>query len=314
MSSQPYAVVLGGLNMDIAGISGELYREHDSNIGRITLTDGGVGHNIAQNMVKLEVPTYLITVFGDDEFGEILSRNCRAKGIKLDFAEKVLGKSSSSYLYVTDGKGDMVSGVNDMAIIKYMTPEFFERRIEFINQSKLCVIDGNLEQESIEWLADHVTVPLFVDPVSVAKAKRFETVLNRIDTFKPNEIEAELFTGIKVVDEETGKKAAQKLVELGVTNAFISLGEHGIICANENDVTSVPILKSKVVSCNGAGDCSMATIAWARFFYGETLSLVEVAQLTQAAASITVESIDAVSDYLAVRTVVKRAQEFNVMD
>ncbi|WEG72574.1 carbohydrate kinase family protein [Vagococcus intermedius] len=312
MANQKYAVVLGGLNMDIAGISGHLYREHDSNIGRITLTDGGVGQNIAQNMVKLEVPTYLVTVYGDDEFGQILSKNCEKKGIDLTYAEKIKGKASSTYLYVTDGDGDMVSGVNDMNIIKYMTPEFFEKRIDFINSSELCVIDGNLEQESIEWLAHNVEVPIFVDPVSVAKAKRFNNVLNKIDTFKPNEIEAELFTGIKVIDEETGKKAAKELVELGVKNVFISLGEHGIICANQNEANIIPILKSNVVSCNGAGDCSMATIAWARFFYGETLSLTEVAQLTQAAASITVESIDAVSEHMNVTNVVKRAQQFIV--
>ncbi|QIL46816.1 carbohydrate kinase [Vagococcus coleopterorum] len=310
MENEKYAVVLGGLNMDIAGISGKDFREHDSNIGNITLTDGGVGQNIAQNMVKLEVPTYLITVYGDDEFGDILARNCENRDIKLDYAEQLKNEASSTYLYVTDGDGDMISGVNDMKIIEHMTPKFFEKRIDFINKAEICVIDGNLRQDSIEWLAEHVTAPIFVDPVSVVKASRFVSVLNKIDTFKPNEIEAELFTGIKVVDKESGKEAARKLVELGVENVFISMGEQGIICANKDRVDLIPILKSNVVSCNGAGDCSMATITWARFYYGKALALKEVGLLTQAAASITVESIDAVSKDMSVRNVVKRAQQY----
>lgn len=310
MNDKKYVAVIGGLNMDIAGISGPIYRERDSNIGTITLTDGGVGQNIAQNLSRLEVPTYLITVYGDDGFGEILKRNCEKRSIHLDFAEQIPGSSSSIYLYVTDDNGDMITGVNDMKIIEHITPEFLEKRIDFINNAEVCVIDGNLPKASIEWLADHCTAPIFVDPVSVAKASRFENVLDKIDTFKPNEMEAEIFTGIKIVDEVTAKQAALKLIELGVKNVFISLGEKGIICANKKGVDIVPILKTKIVSANGAGDCSMATITWSRFFYGETLSLLEVGQFTQAAASITLESEHSVSENISVRNVVKRAQRY----
>ena len=44
-----YVVVIGGLNLDIAGLSGDVYRQNDSNIGDIQMTVGGVGQNIAQN-------------------------------------------------------------------------------------------------------------------------------------------------------------------------------------------------------------------------------------------------------------------------
>ena len=34
MELEKYVVVIGGLNMDIAGISGPVYHERDSNIGK----------------------------------------------------------------------------------------------------------------------------------------------------------------------------------------------------------------------------------------------------------------------------------------
>lgn len=312
MIEEKYVVVVGGLNMDIAGISGDDYRERDSNIGSIKLSEGGVGQNIAQNLVNLEVPTYLITAHGDDYFGRILREECQKKSISLEYAQEIPGERSSTYLYVTNNDGDMIAGINDMQIINHITPEFLSERIDFINNASICVIDGNIPKESIEWLANHCKAPIFVDPVSVAKVNRFENVLNKIDTFKPNELEAEFLTGIKITDEVSAKKAASNLISKGVKNICLSLGSKGILCANQNEMVLVPILKTNIVSCNGAGDCSMATITWARYDYGKNLPLVEVGQFTQAAASITIESAHSVSPDISVTNVVKRALQYLV--
>lgn len=314
MPTDGYVVVIGGLNLDLAGLCGNIYRERDSNIGKIRMTVGGVGQNIAQNLVKLNVPTYLITVYGDDYFGKILSEECKNNNIHLDYSECIPNEKSSSYLYVTDDKGDMVTAVNDMKILEYMTPEFLGTKIDFINKASLCVIDGNVSKESIEWLAEHCMVPIFADPVSVAKMTRFQNVLKRIDTFKPNELEAGLMTGIDIVDEKTAQEAARALNEKGIRNVFISLGEKGILCSRDGEISIVPILPSNIVSVNGAGDCSMATIAWAGFYYKDKLSLKEIGQLTQAAASLTVEAEESVSPKLSVENVIERAKRFGDLD
>ena len=84
MDNKAYVVVIGGLNLDIAGLCGQIYREKDSNIGTVELSAGGVGHNIAQNLAKLGVPVELITVYGDDHFGRILEEECKKDGISLN--------------------------------------------------------------------------------------------------------------------------------------------------------------------------------------------------------------------------------------
>lgn len=310
MKTKDYVVVVGGLNLDLAGLSGDVYREKDSNIGDIQMTVGGVGQNIAQNLTKLEVPTYLVGVYGDDYFGKFLSDECKKHNIKLDYAECIPNAKSSIYLYVTDNQGDMVTAVNDMKITEYMTPEFFEKRIDFINGASICVIDGNVPKESIEWLVNHCTVPVFVDPVSITKVDRFENVLDKIDTFKPNELEAGFLTGVDIVDEETAKEAAKILNQKGVKNVFISMGSKGILCSRDGEAYWVPILPSHIVSVNGAGDCSMATIIWARFRYQDKLSLIKIGQLAQAASSLTVEVAQSVSPDLNIKNLEERAKKY----
>ncbi len=274
------------------------------------MTVGGVGQNIAQNLVKLDVPTYLITVYGDDYFGEFLAEECKKYDIHLDYAQCILNTSSSTYLYVADDHGDMVTAVNDMKITENITPEFLERRISFINGASICVLDGNISKESMEWLANHCTVPIFVDPVSIAKVNRFENILDKIDTFKPNALEASALSGIKIIDIESAKEAAKVLHKKGVKNVFISLGENGILCSREGEVDCIPIYPTRVVSVNGAGDCNMATITWARFHYDNAIPLSRVGMLTQAAASLTVEVAQSVSPNLNIKNVIERSRKF----
>ncbi|MDT2556636.1 hypothetical protein P7D63_18205 [Enterococcus raffinosus] len=52
-----YIVVIGSLNIDIVALSGSFYREKDSNTGEISIDIGGVGQNIEQNLIKLEMST-----------------------------------------------------------------------------------------------------------------------------------------------------------------------------------------------------------------------------------------------------------------
>ncbi|MGR3741397.1 PfkB family carbohydrate kinase [Companilactobacillus sp. DQM5] len=218
---------------------------------------GGLGQNIAQNLTRLEVPSYLITVFGDDYFGNILQEECQKENINLDYAEQIKGGVSSAYLYVTNEKGDMVTAINDMKIVENITPDFLNKRIDFINNALICVIDGNISQDSIEWLADNFKVPIFADPVSIAKVGKFRNVLNKLDTFKPNELEAGLLTGIEINDQDSAIKAAKALDECGAKNVFISMGAKGILCSRDGEVNIIPTIAEKIVSANGAGDCSM---------------------------------------------------------
>ncbi|MCD8330678.1 MAG: PfkB family carbohydrate kinase, partial [Lachnospiraceae bacterium] len=64
--------VVGAVNVDICGKSDQLLKAEDSNPGRVTISMGGVGRNIAHNLRLLEQKVSLVTVFGDDGNGQRL--------------------------------------------------------------------------------------------------------------------------------------------------------------------------------------------------------------------------------------------------
>jgi len=288
-----YVVVIGGMNMDIFGMPSRKVIPRDSNIGKVEMSVGGVGQNIAQNLAHLGTPTYLLTVYGDDYNGQLLKQACEKNQIMLDQAEQIVGSRSSTYMYITDETGDMLLGVNDMGICDKITPEFLEQRLDFINHASICLIDANISQEAIDWLGEHVTAPLFGDTVSVSKAPHFQNVLGSIDTLKPNALEASLLSGIKIKDIDTAAQAAQVLLDKGVKHVYISLGADGILCADHYEIIHVPIFKTNIVNANGAGDCGMAAITWSRFT-DPNRSLRQTGQIAQAASSIALESTKSV--------------------
>ena len=68
--NKDYAVVIGGVNIDIVGYPYSKLIPQDSNIGGVKLSLGGVGRNIAENLVRLGVDTKLISILGDDIYGK----------------------------------------------------------------------------------------------------------------------------------------------------------------------------------------------------------------------------------------------------
>ena len=79
--SNKYVVVLGAANLDINFFSKNTILKKDSNPGNISISPGGVGRNIAENIVKLGNKCHLISVFGNDFVGEYLKNDCYKKSI-----------------------------------------------------------------------------------------------------------------------------------------------------------------------------------------------------------------------------------------
>lgn len=306
-----YVVVIGGMNMDIYGMPNNKVIDRDSNPGIVGMSVGGVGQNIAQNLAHLDVPVYLITAYGDDYNGNILKNACESNDINLDYAEQIKGERSSTYMYITDESGDMLVGINDMGICKTISPSFLEKRLDFINNAKVCLIDANLEKSTINWIGENVTAPLFGDTVSSVKASHFDGILNKMTTLKPNALEASLLTGVEIYDENSAKQAAQILLNKGVKNVYISLGADGILCANNEKMVLIHPFMTDIVNANGAGDCGMAAITWS-YFDDPDRPLGEVGRIAQAASSITLESSKSVPN-ITIKQIYKKMEDMLVL-
>lgn len=231
-------IVIGGVNADIAGTPSGKFLIHDSNIGRISVSPGGVGRNIAKNLRALGAEVSFIAAIGDDLFADVIKDDCRQLGIDISMAKEVKGRSSSVYMYICDETGDMYAAVNDMTIVEEISPEYLSSFD--LNAYDACVVDANLSRETIEYICSKVTIPLYADPVSCAKAGRIKGL--HFSAIKPNEMESEI------------------LRPFDADRVYISMGKNGMHAVSKTEEYLVPAVPVSTTNANGAGDAAMAAI------------------------------------------------------
>ncbi len=301
-----YAVVVGGVNMDIGGRSHAPLVPADSNPGAVRMSLGGVGRNIAHNMALLGVDVRFLTAFGDDLYAQRIAASCGELGIDISQALQIPGGATSTYLFLAGPDGDMALAVSDMGIYDHVTPAYLQSRHALLDNAQVVVTDTNIPAESLLWLCEHVKAPIFADPVSTAKAEKLRGVLGRLHTLKPNRIEAQLLSGVEITDESSLARAAQVLLDTGLRRVFISLGGDGVYAADHTGAVHQPCLPAQMVNATGAGDAFMAALTWA-YLVGADLS--RTAALAQAAAAIAIEGAETINSHMSADAVRARARQ-----
>lgn len=309
-----YAVVIGGVNIDIGGRSFGALNAADSNPGRIRTAIGGVGCNIARNMSLLGVQVVFLTVFGEDVYGTMIEAACAEQGIDIRYARKVAGGSTSMYVFLGGPDGDMALAVSDMEICEQITPEYISSRQEVLDGALLIVIDANLPEETIRYVVENSRVPVYADPVSAAKAVRLKPYLGRIHTIKPNRLEAEVLSGVRVTDEASAREAAKRLIEMGVKRVFLSMGPDGMLAAEQTGQEAPsgiaflrqPCLPVNVRNTTGAGDAFMASLAASGMQGTDTETALRRAA---AAGALTAESEETIDPALSAEAVERRMRQ-----
>ncbi|MCE5236339.1 MAG: PfkB family carbohydrate kinase [Clostridiaceae bacterium] len=281
--------VVGGITTDITGFPSRALLLRDSNPGRVKISEGGVGRNIAENLVRMGFETELICAMGCDAYADAHLSHAEALGLSLKNAVRVEGGRSGVYLCLCDESGDMFAALNDMDdIFAALAPE--RVNMEAVNAGDLCVIDANLPEETLAFIAKNARVPVVADPVSAAKAARLIEALPYLSVIKPNLLEARALTGKSTPDE-----AADALLDAGVKRVFLSLGTQGVFYADANARGTARVETVKAVNATGAGDAATAAICAG---YLMQLSMEECARLAARLGALTVQSESAVSPSL----------------
>ena len=294
-----YVAVAGGVNMDVGGISDQPLIPADSNPGRVRMSLGGVGRNVAHNMALLGLDARMITVLGDDIYAQEIMASCAELGIDLSMSLHVPGAATSTYLYIADPDGDMELALSDMEIYRHLTPSVLASRINWLNSAQVLVLDTNIPADSIVWLCEHVEVPIFADPVSVTKAGKLRDVLGKLNTIKPNRLEAELLSGVSITDERSLNRAADVLLETGLHRVFLSLGADGVLAADHTKRIRLPGRREKIVNTTGSGDAFMAALVWA---YLQGTNLTDSTRAGMAAAAIAMAGPETINAEMSVDT------------
>lgn len=311
LNEPEYVTVIGAANIDIIGRSTDPLIPEDSNPGSVRLCAGGVGRNIAENLTRLGANVKLISALGDDAFGKKIVELSEGVGIDMNHCHVRDGGASSTYLAILENNGEMKLALSDMSILDDMPVEHLQKKQMLINNSEIVVLDSGLPEETVEYiLANFGGKRMFLDPVSVGKAKHVKNLISGFDTIKLNRLETEFLSGVSVTGRDSLERAGEYFLNKGVKRVFITMGGEGVFykTASESGVSKSPHIAP--VNATGAGDAFMAGIVYC------TLSGRDnryTATFASAMARIAIMSENTVSPFMSADGVLREIERMEAL-
>ncbi|XAR59527.1 Pseudouridine kinase [Bertholletia excelsa] len=186
-------VIIGGMVLDIHASPSIPANPRSTTPGKVQYMLGGVGRNIAECMAKLGTRPYMISAVGLDMAGNLLLESWKSAGLSLEGIRRDQDIETATVCNMFDAKGELVAGVASVeAIEKFLVPEWVRRFSLTIHSAPLVMVDANLSPSTLEAscrMAAEFEIPLWFEPVSVAKSKRVVSVVEHITFASPNEDE-----------------------------------------------------------------------------------------------------------------------------
>jgi len=218
---------------------------------------GGKGSNQAVAAAKAGGKSYFISKIGDDHFGSMARKIYEEAGV--DYSRVIISSEHS-----TGAAGilvDQQSGKNAINVVPgaagALTKDDINQAADVIKNSQVFLTQLEVPREVVFHalkIAKENNVITVLNPAPAASIDK--EIFPLIDYFTPNETEAGFYANHKVEDEEDAKKASDKLLQLGIKNIIITLGEKGAFFANDTESFHVPVidLNNPVLDTTGAGD------------------------------------------------------------
>ena len=288
--------IIGGITADIEGHPYSRLIQGDSNPGKISMSYGGVGRNITENLARLGVSVNFISVAGNDFPGRGAVRELQDLGVDVSGVRLLPYENTAVYMSILNLLGDMELALCNMDVLERLSVEFIDEALKNIGASKIVGMDTNLTEETLEYVTGKLEgVPVFLDPVSVAKAERAKNLIGRFHTVKPNRMEAEILTGMSILCEEDLEEASRWFVGQGVKRVFITLGAGGVYYREGEVAGFMRPEPAEIVSATGAGDAFSAAVICGNL---RGLDVIRTAKLGVSAASIAMQTKTAVNNQI----------------
>ena len=225
---------------------------------------GGKGSNQSVAAARAGASIDFITKVGDDDYGKMAFRIYKETNVGSDFVyvSKQHNTGVAAILLNKDTGENAISVVPGAA--GALTIEDIDNAKEVITNSSIFLTQLEAPIDVVFYalkIAKENNVTTILNPAPAAKLD--PSVFPLIDYFTPNETEASFYVNHDVETHEDAEKAAMQLLEKGIKNVVITLGEKGAFFANSEEKFSLPIanLSNPVVDTTGAGDAFNAGFA-----------------------------------------------------
>jgi ribokinase len=216
---------------------------------------GGKGFNQGVASHKAGADVTMVTKIGHDTFGQIALDTMKDLG--MDTARILYSdiESTGTALILVDEN----TSQNQIMVVPGACGTITNKEVIFlrdkVKESQFLLIQLETNKDAIENVIDlayQYGTKVILNPAPVQPIS--DEVLRKIDYITPNEVEAEILTGIRIDTIESANKAADWFFQKGVKNVVITLGVRGVYVATQQERKMIPAYTVKAVDSTGAGD------------------------------------------------------------
>lgn len=286
-------IVVGSCNTDMVIKADRLPIPGETVLGGVFLMNpGGKGANQAVAASRLGGNVTLISKTGNDVFGRQSVSLYNAEKINTDYIFSDSKNPSGVALITVDSNGEncivVASGANAS-----LCRADIDKAVSEIESGDLVLMQLEIPIDTVEYVAEIAHkkgIKVILNPAPARALS--DTLLKNLYIIIPNKSEAEILSGIKVVDLESAKQAADIISDKGVDIVVITLGSNGALIKEHDQYQFVEAVKVEAVDTTAAGDVFCGSVCVG---LSEGKSILEAVKMAAKASAITVTRMGAQS-------------------
>ncbi len=255
-------LIVGSLNMDSVIEMEQMPVIGETVLGSsLTYIPGGKGANQACAIARLGGDVKMLGCVGKDELGEIQKQKLCECGVDISGIKCGSNSTGMASIYV-DRQGSnsivVVPGANKECDITYL-----QEYDEAFQECEYIILQMEIPIETVQYAVDRgreLGKTIILNPAPAPGILQ-EELLAKLDYITPNEAELMTLSGISGNSVEDFIKGSNSLLEKGVKNVLVTLGEKGALLVNKDGAKIFPSRKVVSVDTTAAGDCFNGALA-----------------------------------------------------
>lgn len=291
MKRKNHIVVVGSSNTDL-GVQVEHIPKPGETVlgGKFVMAAGGKGANQAVAAARAGGKVTFVARVGRDDFGTQAVRGFKQDGVNLKYLRRDKTHPSGTALILIGRHGQNSIAVASGANANLSVRDVMRAKPAFA-RARVCVLQLETPLAAVQAAAELAYTQGAIVILNPAPAQKLpSSLLKRITVLTPNESETELLTGVAITDEQSARRAAERLLSRGVLVVVLTLGSRGVFVATEGVRCHVPAFKVKPVDTTAAGDVFNGVLAAA---LAEGKELLPAVRFANAAAALSVTRVGA---------------------
>jgi ribokinase len=256
----PRIVVIGSLNVDLTTFIDRMPNPGETIFGReFHLGFGGKGGNQAAAARLCGAEVAMVARVGEDLFGPATIADLNAFGIDSSHVLPTPNVSTGVAPIFIDEAGQnrilVVKGANDL-----LTPADVDNARSLIDSADAVILQLEVPLDTVYHALDVARSAGVLSILNPAPAHFLDMQRAASAAYLiPNEIEAQVLTGVRIDNNET---IAQRLVDSGFEQVIVTLGSEGAVYASRSESFHVAGIEVSAVDTSGAGDAFIGSFAY----------------------------------------------------